>query len=140
MRLTTNIFIEEHIGNYNGHLLSNLSGTPVIPANSDVPIPSNFTYTLLLGTDQPNCTAGRVYSDNRVHTCGGFPFSSTAYNFSSGIFLAGGDSWGFAGYTNKYCNDAPYYTLGPEDEGKCKAFNTWSFGLSVRPLWNAVWE
>ncbi|KAL2864393.1 uncharacterized protein BJX67DRAFT_383864 [Aspergillus lucknowensis] len=134
----TTINLEEHIANYEGHLLSDQAGpVTTIPKNSDVAVPSDFGVEILLNGPSSSCaTFGVTLGLNDPTDCfyldlGGdisYPTASSANN----------QGWEIAGYTDADCATEPAITFTQGNVGEC--YTELSPGLkafSVKPLWNA---
>ncbi|KAF7175112.1 hypothetical protein CNMCM7691_006516 [Aspergillus felis] len=67
----TTLNLEEHIANYNGHLLSNLTGAvTTVPADSSYPVPTDFEVVLELSTVNNSCAGiGGTLTMNRPTSC-----------------------------------------------------------------------
>jgi len=117
-----------------------VTGVPTVHAASSIPVPSNFSFTLLL-TDKDGCELGErgfIYTSDQPMECGRPPTVGTAYNVTSGRFIGSNPGWRIRGFGNKYCQDKPVFEVGLDDFAACKNLSTWSFGFSIMPLWNAA--
>jgi hypothetical protein len=132
---------EEHISNYNGHLLSNQTAIPTIPANSPVLLPVDLSYSLSFRVD-PQMSSGNetlTFSSDQPMRCGRFPWSGTIDPLTSGRVVSNNTAWKFSAYGNKYCNGQPYQTWTPADGNTSKDMS-WAAGYDFTPLWNAAWQ
>ncbi|KAL4898979.1 hypothetical protein BDW74DRAFT_184169 [Aspergillus multicolor] len=140
--VASSLNLEEHIANYEGHLLSNQTGEiTTIPADSTVAVPSSFDLTLslvapFLGTDCS--TAGTILSlgpnDCYYINPGGI---GTVY-YSAGI-QTGNEGWEIVAYSDPECTSEAVYTFTAEDNDKCVPFDPNASAFGVKPLWNADW-
>ncbi|KXJ86394.1 hypothetical protein Micbo1qcDRAFT_209088 [Microdochium bolleyi] len=157
----TSINIEEHIGVYKGYLLSNLTGPPQIPSKSStVPVPSDFSYTLRVGST--NCTSPENYDDcdstkpsARPADCGEGVLASSAvgsdclvnrWYFPWEVYTsfqsinpapAVSNAWSFTVYDGYQCNGA---VLGKAAPGTCSKYSKYGVGVKVEPLFNGDWR
>ncbi|KAF7116160.1 hypothetical protein CNMCM5793_004180 [Aspergillus hiratsukae] len=133
----TGSFAEERIANYDGHLLSNLTGAVTsVPADSSYPIPSDFKVELEVSTLNNSCTmyAGTITLNN--------PTSCFYLNLRVEYSWACGNSvnnqgWEIVGYSDEDCTSDPVATFMRDNQGTCLTFSTGVKGFSVTPLWNA---
>ncbi|KAL3441767.1 Cyanovirin-N [Aspergillus insuetus] len=137
--IDTTLDLEEHIANYNGHLLSNQTGAiATIPANSSVPVPSDFSVVVQVSSTNNSCSSfGGTISMNDPTDC---------YFFNLGVdveWLAvstvNNQGWEIGGFTDEECTTEQAVSFTSENDGECVSFATGS-GLrsfSAKPLWNA---
>ncbi|KAH7018013.1 Cyanovirin-N [Microdochium trichocladiopsis] len=157
----TSINLEEHIANYNGFLLSNLTGPARTPSRaSTVPVPASFSYDLRyaatnctspedyyecnddLPLAQPgDCANGGGLSLNYAVDCFKnrwyFPWEvyTTFQSLQPGAAVSG--AWEFTVFGDLECSGAP---LGKAPEGACSKFAEFGVGVRVEPLFNGDWR
>ncbi|KAL2824247.1 Cyanovirin-N [Aspergillus cavernicola] len=133
----TTLNLEEHIANYEGHLLSNQTGAiTTIPANSDIPVPSDFAVQLRVSTLNNTCeNSGGTLSLNNPTDC---------FYLNIGvdiIWLAGisstNEGWEIVAFEDQECTGDPVYTFTEENDDECAFFVPGARAFSVTPLWNA---
>ncbi|KAF2271515.1 Cyanovirin-N [Westerdykella ornata] len=150
------INLEEHIAVYNGHLLSDLKGTPQPPSSSSpISMPSDLSWTFNYGdtstytpgsslsalgaTEAPGCTDYTVVEHGNPQPCltERVPFSSTVdyIAFGGGKMTAAGGAWDVKVYDNLDCTGTPLGTI--TEFGTCKVFEKTALALQVLPKWNA---
>ncbi|KAJ1324034.1 CVNH domain-containing protein [Microdochium nivale] len=157
----TSINLEEHIANYNGFLLSNLTGPARIPsASSPIPVPADFSYSLKGGalsctspeqydecdrsspSPQPaDCGEATIGSSHAGEEClvdrWYFPWEVyTSFQSVSPVPAVSG-AWNFAVYGNHRCDGA---VLGRAAPGTCTKFSRYGVGVKVEPLFNGNWR
>lgn len=153
--------IDQHIGVYNGHLLSNLTSAPNVPSSpSKYPIPSSFSYSFGGNTTCPGVDGdGSDFCNKQFHSCTTtndrndttnsswfldgplscfvpvIYFPQYHYQFVQ-LKLAGEGAWEILGYGDESCSGEPVGTIKPEDAGICKSFETTVKAVTVRPAFN----
>ncbi|GFF37970.1 hypothetical protein IFM46972_05392 [Aspergillus udagawae] len=135
--ISTNSLAEEHIANYEGHLLSNLTGAvTTVPADSSHPVPSDFEMELELSTLNNSCAKyGGTITLNRPTSCY-YLNIGVEYSWACGNSV-NNHGWEIVGYSDKDCKSAPVATFTQENQGTCLTFSTGVKGFSMTPLWNA---
>jgi hypothetical protein len=144
---------------YNGHLLSNLAGAPVVPsAPSKYEFPSEMYYRIggkatcavnppsipgWCETTMPKCTnSGKTdYAEAPIQQLAPLPscwqpnfYFEDAMAFSE-IKLAAVGAWEMTAYADGACTKK-LGTISPEQAGQCQAYGERVQGLTVRPLFN----
>ncbi|GIK06605.1 hypothetical protein Aspvir_002255 [Aspergillus viridinutans] len=133
----TNSFVEEHIANYDGHLLSNLTGAVTsVPADSSDPVPVDFEVELELSTlNNSSATYGGTFTLNRPTSC--FYLNlGVEYSWACGNSV-NNQGWEIVGFSDEDCTSDPVATFTQDNQGTCLTFATDVKGFSVTPLWNA---
>ncbi|KAF3925811.1 hypothetical protein ABW20_dc0102340 [Dactylellina cionopaga] len=149
----TTINLEEHIANYKGHLLSDLSGPRVAPStSSSILFPSDvgFGYnpgdTTCYYPDSPNCaflTANPKGCDIVISgrpqplQCNVDWYDSTPLSFGFMEFVAYNSAYKFKLWDNLDCSGAAYATIVPSQYSKCVKFRKRLVAWSSVPQWNA---
>jgi hypothetical protein len=153
------IDLSQHIGVYNGHLLSNLSGPPIVPSSpSKYPVPSDFTYHFggiatcendsegVCSNAASKCsTSSPVDRTDASETLWQFSqpltcyvptiyFPDLHYVFSS-FKLAAEGAWEVLGYADEACSGEPV-VYGAGDAGVCKVLERPIKAVTIRPLFN----
>lgn len=153
---------DEHIGNYNGHLLSDLSGTPVVPATSSLAVPTDFSWSLTIAnvgcysTDpssnlsvcRNNTITESECSDNTpAFTSGGapikcynlrYPVSAPVWGeYEKAMIKSASKAIEFTVYDNAACTGTPIGSVKPSEDDTCKKFPTAVRGIAYKALWNA---
>ncbi|ORY17586.1 hypothetical protein BCR34DRAFT_596771 [Clohesyomyces aquaticus] len=154
----TTLNLEEHISNYNGHLLSDLAGPPIVPSTSSaMKIPSDLSWALSFGNTscyppeedickgytigQQPCPSSPTWSSNGdPANCSSFHWPVAVPVWQSFYSLkidAPGLGWEFQIYDNVDCKSNPILTVGPKDLAKCNPLSKAGVAWTVKPLWNA---
>ena len=139
--------LEEHISNYNGHLLSNLTGEPAIPPkSSNISIPTDLGYKLYLAESYP-CTSGRYYYSDAMLSCR--KVSAIAGDLKYGYFTFDNPygGWEMVIYDGDTCTDKPLQTKPDLPSETCYYFpahllspiSSQNTTIAIRPLWNAAY-
>ncbi|KAH7305311.1 Cyanovirin-N [Stachybotrys elegans] len=152
-RLWTSINLEERVSNYDGHLLSNVTGSVNIPeGNSPIPVANDFSWRLLPGdTSQwPSntppvanpgpCDGGGYTASGNSPTCITFrwPVSGEIYNAFQGMNpIAAENAWTFTIYDQPLCAGAPIVEIAPEEANTCHTFSKKGLSVSIQPAWNS---
>lgn len=125
---------EEHIANYNGHLLVDLNG-PIssIPADSSVPVPSNFEVQAAFSLSSDTCGSPLTWEWLYPDSCYYFDFAGPALPFLSAQNVAN-PGYQITIYSTSNCTGTPLATISPSDT-TCHSFSQ-AVGVSVLPLWN----
>ncbi|KAL4879082.1 Cyanovirin-N [Aspergillus karnatakaensis] len=139
-RRDASLNLEEHIANYEGHLLSNLTGpVTTIPEDSPVPVPSDLTATLQLATSA-GCSRFLYGIGAQANDC--YWLTIPAPGGDEVTFLSGSTEtnagWEITAYSERDCANA-VVTINPEThpDGECVDFEGGVRAFSARPLWNA---
>ncbi|KAL6233798.1 hypothetical protein BDW75DRAFT_241679 [Aspergillus navahoensis] len=133
----TTLNLEEHIANYEGHLLSNQTGAiTTIPSDSSVAVPSDFDVTLALATIGTAC--------ERTGVTLGLNNPADCYYANLGVTIeytaalqTDNQGWEIVAYADTECTSDPVYTFSSDDDDTCVVFNGTVQAFSVTPLWNA---
>ncbi|PYH82726.1 Cyanovirin-N [Aspergillus uvarum CBS 121591] len=133
----TTLNLEEHIANYDGHLLSNLTGSVAsIPADSSWPIPSDFEVQLQVSSLNNNCsTIGGYLTLNGPQDCYYLNLGVEYYWYAATTVNNLG--WKIVAYHDSTCSGDPVGTFTPENVDTCLTFEDGVSGFAVIPLWNA---
>ncbi|KAL4802030.1 Cyanovirin-N [Aspergillus unguis] len=131
----TSINLEEHIANYEGHLLSNQTGSVTIPEDSSTPVPSNFAAKLELSDTSDSCeTTGITITLDGPSDCY-YINLGVELSYTSGI-TTDNEGWEIVAYSDKECTTA-VKTFTEANDDQCVAFEPNAKAFSVKPLWNA---
>lgn len=156
----TDHFIEEHIGAYNGHLLSDIFSPPK-PRDtpSTYPLPAQFLYGF-----GGNATCSESPTNRSKDWCSDYSQSCTnsnrtdrrdegwtyngpitcyipqvwfpdAFHFYA-IKLMGEGAWELLGYPDESCKQSPVVHITSEDMGVCKTTIPMVKAISVKPMFN----
>ncbi|KAF4160049.1 hypothetical protein CNMCM6069_009733 [Aspergillus lentulus] len=133
----TTLNLEEHIANYDGHLLSNLTGpVTTVPSDSSYPIPSEFEVELDMSTLNNSCaSSGATIILNSPTSCW-YLNLGVEYSWACGNSV-NNQGWEIVGYSDTDCTSDPVAAFTQENQGTCLTFSTGVKGFSVTPLWNA---
>ncbi|KAL4971528.1 Cyanovirin-N [Aspergillus desertorum] len=134
---STSLNLEEHIANYEGHLLSNQTGAiTTIPSDSTVAVPSDFDVTLALATTGTAC--------ERTGVSLGLNNPTDCYYINLGVTIeytaalqTDNQGWEIVAYADTECTSDPIYTFSSDDNDSCVVFNETVQAFSATPLWNA---
>ncbi|KAH6918060.1 Cyanovirin-N [Coprinopsis sp. MPI-PUGE-AT-0042] len=154
------ITLDEHIGVYNGHLLSNFAGSPAVPnAPSKYEFPADLYYRIggnatcvedppsipgWCETTMPKCTSSDKTDYTETPILLGAPLSTCwepNFYFAdkmafSDIKLAGVGAWEVTAYSDGACTKK-LGTISPEQAGVCLTFGGEKVrGITSRPLFN----
>jgi len=133
----TTLDLESYVANYDGHLLSNLTGSITsIPANSSYAVPADFLVELQVGEGVTTCdNDGGTFSWYSPEDC--FSLNpGVVTHFSVGKEISN-QGWEITGYANDQCTGDVLSTLTPSDVGVCSPFGAEVYAFKVTPLWNA---
>ncbi|KAH6918062.1 Cyanovirin-N [Coprinopsis sp. MPI-PUGE-AT-0042] len=156
----TTITLDEHIGVYNGHLLSNLAGAPVVPsAPSKYEYPSDLSYRIggkatcvadppsipgWCESTMPKCTDSDrtdfaetpIQQIAPLSTCFEPNFYFAEKTAFSEIKLASAGAWELTAYSDGACTKK-LGVISPEQAGTCQTFGGEKVrGVITRPLFN----
>ncbi|KAL4790127.1 Cyanovirin-N [Aspergillus venezuelensis] len=133
----TTINLEEHIANYEGHLLSNQTGAITdIPTDSSVAVPSDFAVQIALSTIDDTCAStGVTLSLNDPTDCYYARIGVQPILYTSGI-TSSNEGWEIVAYEDTDCTTA-VATFTVDNDDTCVAFDSTVEAFSSRPLWNA---
>ncbi|KAL4762246.1 uncharacterized protein BDW70DRAFT_158910 [Aspergillus foveolatus] len=134
---STTLDLEEHIANYEGHLLSNQTGAiTTIPSDASVAVPSDFDVTLALATVGTAC--------ERTGVTLGLNNPTDCYYVNLGVTIeytaalqTDNQGWEIVAYADTECTSDPVYTFSSDDDDTCVVFEETVQAFSVKPLWNA---
>ncbi|KAF2688862.1 Cyanovirin-N [Lentithecium fluviatile CBS 122367] len=158
-RKDTTLKLDEHIGVYSGHLLSNLKSAPIVPSSpSKYAFPDDKTYGI-----GGNATCPGVRGDNWcssvAHRCSNTAstdFSEAVINnvapisecYNPNVYFpdhlpfedfkaVSTGAWEVTGYSDEACTKK-LVTISPEELGQCKTMKSGEFvrGVTSRPLFN----
>ncbi|KAJ5645678.1 hypothetical protein N7507_011689 [Penicillium longicatenatum] len=134
---TTTLDLETYIANYDGHLLSNLTGAITsVPANSSYAVPTNFDVELELSSLNNTCsTLGAYLSLNDPTDCYYLNLGVT-YTWACGTSVDN-EGWEIVGFAAKDCSGDAVVTYTPSNVDTCLTFSTGVQAFSITPLWNA---
>ncbi|RAL14718.1 uncharacterized protein BO97DRAFT_339965 [Aspergillus homomorphus CBS 101889] len=129
--------LEEHIANYDGHLLSNLTGSVTsIPANSSWPVPSDFEVQLQISSLDSNCSSiGGYLTLNDPLDCYYLDVGVEYYWYAA--TTANNLGWKIVAYHDKTCSGDAVGSFTPDNVDTCLHFPDGVSGFAVLPLWNA---
>ncbi|KAL4864090.1 hypothetical protein BDV12DRAFT_176691 [Aspergillus spectabilis] len=135
---TATLNLEEHIANYEGHLLSNQTGPiTTIPKNSSTPVPSNFPISIALSTASGDCSnSGITLGLGSPSECYYVNFGVPDIAYASGQ-LSANEGWEIVAYPDQECAGEPVSTWLPGSDEQCVAFSPAAVAFASRPLWNA---
>jgi len=154
---TTTINLEEHIANYNGYLLNDLSGPPIVPTHSKPNLfPSDVSWaydpgdTYCFNTTDPATCAFETYgpgcdgvasSRYIVPTCYYDVFTtstgSSARDFKSMAFYATDGAYVFEIWDNLACSGWPSATITAAEYAQCVPLHKRLVAWAAVPQWNA---
>ncbi|EPS35503.1 hypothetical protein H072_11047 [Dactylellina haptotyla CBS 200.50] len=153
----TAINLEDHIANYQGHLLNDLAGPPVVPTRSRSTLfPGDVNWAYDAGdtscfdksntelceylTWGPGCD-GVASERNTVPNCYYDFFDlgngGSAMNFKSMAFYATDGAYKFELWDNLECSGPPSATITPSEYAQCVPFRKPLVAWAVIPQWNA---
>ncbi|RAH70407.1 uncharacterized protein BO66DRAFT_284910, partial [Aspergillus aculeatinus CBS 121060] len=114
--------LAEHIANYDGHLLSNLTGSVTsIPADSSWPIPSDFEVQLQVSSLNNNCsTIGGYLTLNDPQDCYYLNLGVEYYWYAATTVNNLG--WKIVAYHDSTCSGEAVGTFTPENVDTCLTF------------------
>ncbi|EED15682.1 conserved hypothetical protein [Talaromyces stipitatus ATCC 10500] len=131
--------LEEYIANYDGHLLSSLEGTPSVPSDSSLAVPSNVVLSLnaFVGTGT-SCPSNEGAYLNFVgpEPCWGLYVSPEPVVWSS-FRATSNPGWSISVYNVSTCTGTPIVTFDQDSVNDCIAVGQdGGIYLSIMPLWN----
>ncbi|QKX59736.1 uncharacterized protein TRUGW13939_06878 [Talaromyces rugulosus] len=129
--------LEEHIANYNGHLLSDLDGSPDTPTSSStVPVPADPSLDITFSSDNTNCENGIAWPTTGPEDCWSFTYATGRATPFDSIQITTNPGWSIEGYNASDCSGTPSWTASSNDN-QCVAFNNGSLAyFKMTPLWN----
>ncbi|CRG89097.1 Cell surface glycoprotein 1 [Talaromyces islandicus] len=129
--------LEEHIANYNGHLLSDLDGTPDTPKNSStVPVPADPSLNITFSTSSTDCESGFAWPITSPEDCWAFTYATGRATPFDSVQIAANQGWSIEGYNASGCLGTPLWTYSAS-ENQCVAFSNGSLAyFKMTPLWN----
>ncbi|KAL4878094.1 Cyanovirin-N [Aspergillus karnatakaensis] len=135
---TATLNLEEHIANYEGHLLSNQTGPiTTIPENSSTPVPADIPTSIALDLGNDDCSRiGTNVGLGSPSDCYYVNFGSSQISFASGL-LTSNEGWEIIAYPDEQCTGEPVKTWLSGEAEQCVAFEPVVKAFSSRPLWNA---
>jgi hypothetical protein len=156
-------FADEHISVYNGHLLSNFTGPPVVPKSpSPYPVPENFSFTVWGNFTCPGARgAPAQYDPCKIEegSCEEKPRDQLGSNsftlFGAGIKcwvptvywpdqfymaqalqIVGEGMWEVEGFADEECKESVVKVV-PKEMGRCKPVGDRLVkAIAVRPAFN----
>ncbi|KAJ5898771.1 hypothetical protein N7495_003515 [Penicillium taxi] len=133
---TSTLDLEQHIDNYSGHLLSNLTGAITsIPADLSYPVPSSFVTELELSPINNSCSDHATFTVKGPSDCWYLNLGVVEL-WKSGISV-NNQGWNIKGYATTDCTGGEVLVITPDDDGTCLSFASDVQGFSFTPLWNA---
>ncbi|KAL5337512.1 Cyanovirin-N [Aspergillus crustosus] len=133
------INLDEHIANYEGHLLSNQTGAiTTIPENSSTPIPSLFDISLYIPTNDYSCADAGFTITSGPAECFFFNYNPIDFFHPRGQ-TSTNEGYEVVVFPDEQCAGEVIHTFMPGSEGECVEFSPVAQAFSFRPLWNADW-
>lgn len=130
--------VEEHIANYNGHLLSDLEGTPTVPSDASIAVPSNVVLSLLAFDSGNACpsTEGGSLSFAGPETCWDLNLAVDPIVWSA-LEATTNEGWSVSVYNESTCTGTSLVTFDQTSVNECITVgqNGGAY-LSITPLWN----
>lgn len=129
---------EEYIANYNGHLLSSLEGTPTVPSDASLAVPSNVVLTLSAYTGPAACpsTPGGILKFAGPETCWDLNVAVDPVVWTE-LMATSNEGWAVSVYNVSTCTGTPLVTFDQHSVNECITVgqNGGAY-LSFTPLWN----
>ncbi|KAJ6010373.1 hypothetical protein N7451_001785 [Penicillium sp. IBT 35674x] len=134
---TTTLNLETYIANYDGHLLSNLTGAITsIPTNSSYAVPTNFDVELELSSENNTCSVLGAYLTLNDPTDCYYLNLGVEYTWACGTSVDN-EGWEIVGFAAEDCSGDAVATYTPSNVNTCLTFSTGVQAFSITPLWNA---
>lgn len=158
--ITTRLNLDEHIGNYNGHMQSNLTGPVDIPSTpTRFPVPRDQLYFRVFtgpqrctdekpdpkwcnpdDLDDPDLTKCPTIEQYRLWGLSWWPegcVSSHGAMFRSmNVDGASQAGWELSMYDNDRCEGEPLGKIEAGENGDCVVLPDFVVGVAGRPRWN----
>ncbi|KAL4874689.1 Cyanovirin-N [Aspergillus karnatakaensis] len=136
---STTINLEEHIANYEGHLLSNQTGAITeIPENASVPVPADFGLGIGLPGQAYPCENPGVNLYLNPNPCYYANFGVQDLQYFKGQTTTN-DGFEIKVHPDEECQETPVFTFLPENDDTCVEFPSPGKAFAIRPLFNADW-
>ncbi|KAJ5753086.1 hypothetical protein N7520_010003 [Penicillium odoratum] len=133
---TTTLNLETYIANYDGHLLSNLTGAITsIPSNSSYAVPTDFEVELELSSLNNTCSAIGAYITMNDPTDCYYLNLGVEYTWACGKSIDN-EGWEIVAFAAEDCSGDAVATYTPDNVGTCLTFSTGVQAFSITPLWN----
>ncbi|KAL4913615.1 Cyanovirin-N [Aspergillus aurantiobrunneus] len=133
----TTLNLEEHIANYEGHLLSNQTGPiTTIPENSATPVPTDLAVQIGLASNGDICERPGVTLGLNMPTDCYYLNLGPVIPWTAGI-TSRNEGWEIVAFSDSACTSEPVYTFTIDDNDQCVVFEPDALAFSVKPLWNA---
>ncbi|KAH8882028.1 hypothetical protein GQ53DRAFT_847927 [Thozetella sp. PMI_491] len=137
--LAATIDLSEHIASYDGHLLSDVNGTPAAPQDGSVPVPAKLQYSVSLGTAAGVCS-GTNLSSYGPETCFSLEFEGNQFlQFGAVGFTSENQGWSLTTFASTDCSGDALGSLAPTDGAQCKKLAGLAQSVRIVPLFNADW-
>lgn len=127
---------ETYIANYDGHLLSSLEGTPTVPADAAIAVPSDVVLNLsgyTTGTCPSTSAAGLEFAT--PETCWDLNVAVDPIVWGA-LYANVNEGWLVEVYNVSTCSGTPIATLDLDNVGECVTVGEDGAYLSITPLWN----
>ncbi|KUL87036.1 hypothetical protein ZTR_05772 [Talaromyces verruculosus] len=129
---------KEYIANHNGHLLSSLEGTPIVPSDASLAVPSNVVLTLsaYAGPDTCPSTPGGILEFAGPETCWDLNVAVDPVVWTE-LMATSNEGWSVSVYNVSTCTGTPLVTFDQHSVNECITVgkNGGAY-LSFTPLWN----
>jgi hypothetical protein len=129
---------EEYIANYNGHLLSSLEGTPTVPSDASLAVPSNVVLSLnaYAGTNACPSTPGGSLNFAGPETCWYLNLAVEPVVWTE-LMATSNEGWTVSVYNVSTCTGTPVVTFDQDSVNECiTAGQNGGAYLSLTPQWN----
>lgn len=130
--------VEEYIANHNGHLLSSLEGTPTVPSDASLAVPSNVVLTLSAYAGPATCssTPGGILEFAGPETCWDLNLAVDPVVWTE-LMATSNEGWSVSVYNVSTCTGTPLVTFDQHSVNECITVgkNGGAY-LSFTPLWN----
>lgn len=134
---STDFSKETYIANYDGHLLSNLTGAITsVPSNSSYAVPTSFDVELELSSLNNTCSTLGAYLTLNDPTDCYYLNLGVEYTWACGTSVDN-EGWEIVGFAAKDCSGDAVATFTPSNVDTCLSFSTGVQAFSITPLWNA---
>lgn len=131
-------YLEEYIVNYNGHLLSSLEGTPTVPNDASLAVPSDVVLSLTVYDGDNACpsTPGGTLSFAGPETCWDLILAVDPIVWTE-LEATSNEGWSVSVYNESTCTGTPLVTFDQTRVNECITVgqNGGAY-LSLTPLWN----